>query len=74
MLAASAMASNVTSLMKRFIVASVSYFLRWRRWVTADPRIAAFLAPPIPTFPGTGSSHRRRRLATGSQEWHVRIQ
>jgi hypothetical protein len=30
MLAASAMASNVTSLTKRFIVASVSYFLRWK--------------------------------------------
>jgi hypothetical protein len=55
MLAASAMASNVTSLTKRFIIASVSYSYAGEWWVTADPPMAAFLAPPIPTFPGTGS-------------------
>jgi hypothetical protein len=57
MLAASAMASSVTSLTKRFIVASVSYSYsyacEWR--VTADPPTATVLAPPIPTFPGTRS-------------------
>jgi hypothetical protein len=57
MLATSAMASSVTSLTKRFIVASVSYSYSFAGewWVTADPLMVAFLAPPIPTFPGTGS-------------------